>query len=523
LYVTGVKVAGGVPVRTRDRELDVTAGTGLYMGVFDWLGGLFGSDTESDAAGKNRGERSRTQTAGDDSAAVDVPEPAGAVSDLRASMFEEARELVESWPEVDLDFTPESLSRLDAFVDEQWSDKERFRGAEIDFDDPEDMTDAIYTGLVLQLGGYYGEVLVRNYDAEWTQERGGVGVTIHGDDEATANIFHIAGDCLTEPSKFALNHDHLVEVLDLDGPEVSEGGQMYTTGGLDIYENTEQTPEEWVAALHDEGEQFADEYEAYETDFTPASLARVDAITERMAEDFDLTDAELGKESGGSLALTTHALELGGYLAGVLREQLDAEWDTDREPPVLRVAGPDDEQTLNPVAHAAQCMHGNTTFVGLYERLRTELGLDVSPIDEAEALAVLGSDDIPLGGVETTDTLAARASGFASTLDADLDFSPESLRTLDGLIGDTVSLDDRETLGDVLAYFGETLCQTYDCEWASEDDVGWILVLPADDEVMVMPVVTLVEQLQDETTLAAAHDQLAGAMGIEEPRLAESA
>lgn len=125
---------------------------------------------------------------------------------------EQAEELSEFWSEYDLDFTPASLDRLDDLVDAQW-EKERF--TDVDFGG-DDFDSAAFSGIVVQLGSYLGEVLVRNLDAEWADtEAFGPAVVVRGaDDDVTANAFHIAADCLREPSKFSMTYDTVIRETD---------------------------------------------------------------------------------------------------------------------------------------------------------------------------------------------------------------------------------------------------------------------------------------------------------------------
>jgi hypothetical protein len=479
------------------------------MGLLDRLRGLV--RTRGGAGGKS------AQTAA-------LLDPEGPVDDTRAAMLEQAGELLETWSDRPLDFTPASLPKLDRTVDARF-ENDRFRDAEIDLTgETDDETNAVYTGLVLRLGAYYGEVLIRAYGGEWIQDAEGNTLVSVGDDEAEVNVFHIAEDCLTEPSKLALNHDTLVGALDIDGPEVAEReGRMYVRGEPTVYEHSELDPDAWVETVEESAGAFTDEASAYELDYTPDSLVRLDLLVREEFAEFDFTDAELGGEDGDSVALTTHAVEIGGYTAVVFREALGAEWETDGETPRLRIAGADDDRTLDPVAHAQQCITGDASLVDTYERLAADLELDAPEIDEAAAMSVFdaGGLDAVLTA-ESEDALADTAEAFAASVDPDLDFTPASLADLDAVVGDTVDLRETETLKGVTAYLGETLCRNYDCEWSAGDDVGWLLVLPKaeEDTAVAMPMVTIVEQLREGETLAEVHDTAASVVDPDAPTLA---
>ncbi|WP_435333837.1 hypothetical protein [Haloarchaeobius sp. TZWWS8] len=139
---------------------------------------------------------------------------------LRGVLLEEATELSAFWAEYDLDFSVESLSRLDDLVDENWEEA-RFREAEYG---GETMDDRVMTGLVRQLGSYFGEVLVRGHDGRWVQNDG-TAIQVRGDeDTATVDVFQIAEECLMEPSKFAFVEESLVRA-------VGDGDSRATVGG----------------------------------------------------------------------------------------------------------------------------------------------------------------------------------------------------------------------------------------------------------------------------------------------------
>ncbi|TQR22436.1 hypothetical protein C9J85_13985 [Haloferax sp. wsp5] len=58
-------------------------------------------------------------------------------------------------------------SRLDDLVDAEWDD-ERF--AETTFGSDASFDDRAFSSVVRELGGYFGEVLVRHLDGDWTDE-----------------------------------------------------------------------------------------------------------------------------------------------------------------------------------------------------------------------------------------------------------------------------------------------------------------------------------------------------------------
>lgn len=134
----------------------------------------------------------------------------------REEMRAEAAELVEFWSEYDLDYSVVSLPRLDALVDGAWGN-DRFRDAEYGGDRDVDLA---YTGHVRELGSYFGEVLVRDLDAEWVQEDG-TAVEIRGadGDAEIVDVFEVAEESLTGPSSFAATYESTRRSLGVEDAE----------------------------------------------------------------------------------------------------------------------------------------------------------------------------------------------------------------------------------------------------------------------------------------------------------------
>jgi hypothetical protein len=139
---------------------------------------------------------------------------------------DEAAAFVDFWAEYDLDYTPASLPRLDDYIGAQQESANHVR---VETDDGSEVT---FAPLASSAACYYGEPLVRNYDAEWVREGGGWAVQIRGpDDAATANVFHVAHDCLEEEPKFAFTHDVLLDELGIERARLGvSAAQAVTTG-----------------------------------------------------------------------------------------------------------------------------------------------------------------------------------------------------------------------------------------------------------------------------------------------------
>jgi hypothetical protein len=136
---------------------------------------------------------------------------------VRAEHAETAVEFADFWGEHDLDFSPASLSRLDDLVDAEWDD-ERFAattfGSDASFDD------RAFTSVVRELGGYFGEVLVRELGGEWTDETDHEAAVVVGgpDGQFAVPIFEVAITSLRKQAVFGRSYDALLEDIGRDGP-----------------------------------------------------------------------------------------------------------------------------------------------------------------------------------------------------------------------------------------------------------------------------------------------------------------
>jgi len=196
--------ADGPSTPLSDAEADATA---------DDPGAVAPDDTpdagaDGDGTADSVGAATDSGDAAGDSAG---PDPT-AGDDLRATYAEAAEELVSFWTEYDLDYTPDSLDRLDALVSEEWDD-DRFDDADFGSDDSFD--DRVFTSVSTELGSYFGEVLVRELDAEWRDEATTDGVVVEGADGPLAiPVFKVAGTSITQQPVFARSYDSLLSDLE---------------------------------------------------------------------------------------------------------------------------------------------------------------------------------------------------------------------------------------------------------------------------------------------------------------------
>ena len=130
---------------------------------------------------------------------------------LRATYAEAAEELVSFWTEYELDYTADSLDRLDDLVSEEWDD-DRFDDADFGSDDSFD--DRVFTSVSTELGSYFGEVLIRELDAEWSDETATDGVVVEGAEGPLAiPVFKVAGTSIKQQPVFARSYDSLLSDL----------------------------------------------------------------------------------------------------------------------------------------------------------------------------------------------------------------------------------------------------------------------------------------------------------------------
>jgi hypothetical protein len=466
---------------------------------------------------------------------------------VRTAMGAAAEEVAAFWPSFELDFSPASLARLDDLVDAEW-DKTRFRTARFGDKDPDSH---VYTELVRNFGSYYGEVLVRNFDAEWTSDPDlGTVVDVAGrDGTAVANVFVVAADRLTGEERFALDFDVLAANLDLDAAPASEYGYEVVRTDPEALERVRGAdPEAAAETFAEAAATLAGEFPDYDLDYSPASLQRLDELATMEFEPFDLATAELGGATDAdSLVLTTRAMEAGGYLAAVFVRQFGGEWRPEDLEFVVR--GRSSEVMLYPVGIAAECLRGEGSFAATYAAIDDQLD---APREEAgtsssggeaggssggggsaggEATSPTAGDDggsVPQTAAEHRELAATLA---ASWPDHELDYSVESLVRLDELAESEFAREDVDvpTGGGPLAvpadvpvtgaacrlgaYFGELLRRNHGGTWEGET----LVVSGPDGRVKLTPARVAAGCLAGGSSLLDAYAHLAARTGLETP------
>lgn len=143
---------------------------------------------------------------------LDLPATQAASEDVVEYYKDAAAKLVAAWPEKRLNYTPESLERLDDLLEDVY-DLEAGEAAESDAIVPEDVDLGVPDGIELQaFAGYVGEVFVRNYDAEWRQQDDQRPVIVVEGSQATAEInpVRLVAAIFGGDLSFGEVHEHVV-------------------------------------------------------------------------------------------------------------------------------------------------------------------------------------------------------------------------------------------------------------------------------------------------------------------------
>jgi len=263
------------------------------MGLFDSVRGLFEGDdepAETESLSATPGERV--------SPVGREPTP----TDFR----NKAADAIQEW-EVDLDYTYESLPRLDEFADRQ--------GALLDVmadeqDDDERIAD-IHTGFTIRAGSYFGEVLVRELGGKWVQTDDGWQVAVpegpEDDDPATVDVFEVAAHSFAKQPVFV----EMAEQCGLE-PDTDEAD-----------EPAAPEPEPQVGAeMEPVAAEFADFWSTYRLDFSLAALARLDDLVTTEWDRGRFADATIGGSDMDSEMLTKLVKQLGAYYGETLVRRL---------------------------------------------------------------------------------------------------------------------------------------------------------------------------------------------------------
>lgn len=273
-----------------------------------------------------------------------------------------AESLAEDADEHVLDFSPESLRRLDRYVDT------------LDPAEREQRRDAV--------AAYVGEVFVRNYEATW-QPFDDLGWVVYVPDPDSAErmvlpLPDVVEDCLSGGATFAVAHDGVLSELGVEGPQVASA----PSGGPP----EDPLPAAAVDVRADRAEGLAEEWPGYDLDFSPASLARLDDL---VADEYDQSPGdvdrdELAAESphggvpeGANLRIGSGgaAGRMAAYVGEVYRRTYGAEWYDGDGFDVLVLEGDQGTVELEPAMLVSASLAGHVSFERLHGALDEQVGL----------------------------------------------------------------------------------------------------------------------------------------------------
>lgn len=369
------------------------------MGLFDAIFGRFGSNGQDGTDGSERSNGSNG-AAGDDSASTDrerviedrskfgdadhVP-PGCLVGESVDDLREMAEEYADTWQEFGpTDFSVASIRGIDEMFASQ---QERANWLGIDL---EDGRTGGFAPMAAQPGCYFGEVMVRNYDAEWVLDYDyGWALGFRG--ETVVNLFGTVHGALDADPPFVQLHDTFVENYGLDGDALDADGERLPERRQDAGIDPEEFDEDAIQESADEqqgdaeqmrrfAEDFAESHFEYDLDYSVESLSAVDAVFDDKFRTEAFADARIGgTDSEASILLTATASEAGGYYGEVVRRTTDAEW-THREEDGLKLEFPFEEADVrvDPVATATSAIEDGDSFAESYDDL-------VATIDAIEA------------------------------------------------------------------------------------------------------------------------------------------
>jgi len=322
-----------------------------------------------------------------------------------------AESFAAEWPDYDLDYSPESLERLDELVFEEFRD-----------DEPSLEEPATERPPVDRAGAYLAEVFLQTLRSEWIDDDDGMVLWVDGADGGTDfDPKAVAGDCFRGEDSFAATYDALTGRYSV--PRLDEIGSQLTFDIDELAPSLGQIP-----ALQDEDQEpmelavgAIDQWPSYDLDGSPESLRQLDTIVDE-----------------GLATDVLDAAKIGSYAGSVFATQYDGRWAYHDETGWVIVFGTDDDDetpilALQNVVHS--CIPGSATFAEVHDSF-------LASTDTAGPQLADGSDSDgegdSLSEAVSEEELAAyhdRATALADEWpDYELDLSPESLERLDELV-----------------------------------------------------------------------------------------
>ncbi|WP_424017270.1 hypothetical protein ACOZ4N_15490 [Halorientalis pallida] len=402
------------------------------MGLFDSVRGLVSGDDEP----------------GDDADAA-APER----RDPTPTTFRnKAADAVADWDAHELDYSLDSLSRLDDFAAKQ--------GAKLDVmhDEGDDTVADLHTRYTIQAGSYLGEVLVRQRGGEWVEdgERWAVSLEYEGD-PATVDVFELAGHSFAEEPVFGEVADRFTEDDD-DQPEDPDPDPVDTS---DMESLAEELAEFW---------------DGYDLNFSPRSLARLDELADSEWDDDRFADAELGASDMDSGMFTELVKQLGSYYGETLVRSLDAEWTRRDDDIVVAVEGNTNAPPVPvPVfSVAADSLTGPSVFATRFNDLTDRANLEVPEV--ATTAGVTPTTETPAATNRADEDLTAvQPDDDTGEDEGDVDTEADTQATApDAGTGDDAAdpghVADAETEADAQSVDGGVVAETAGADADSAGD-----------------------------------------------------
>jgi hypothetical protein len=329
------------------------------MGLFDSVRGVFGGG-ESGTDGTDLGA----------DVSRDVPRPSHHREPDPTDFQNKAIDAVQEWERLDLDFSVDSLERLEDFAEKE--------GARLDVLADEGSDDEavanLHTGFTIRTGSYLGEVLVRRFDGDWERTEAGWAVTVPvGDEAVTVDVFEIAAFSFAE-------YPMLVETATQLGADL---------GDEDEADEDATDDEDVRSEFETEAVEFATFWTTYDLDFSPVSIARLDVLVDSEWDDDEFADVEAGAGDMDSKMFTELVKQTGSYYGEVLVRTLDASWTRrDGEVVVTVPAAGGAAAVVERVFDVAEAtLSGRGTFADSYEALvdRTDRDAPAIPTQPAQS------------------------------------------------------------------------------------------------------------------------------------------
>lgn len=508
---------------TRDGDdWRVRIGDDVAVDVFEVASHSFAeAPAFGEVADRFRDDTDRTTEAGSSSErAAETPSPDA------AGMAEYAEELASVYGEYDLDFTPESLSRLDSLADAEW-DPDRFADAEVGGDD---MESGMYTQLVRQVGSYYGEVLVREHGGEWIRQDDTFAVRVSGDEgrSTVARVFAVARDSLTGPAQFASDYNAVTDEAAVYAPGVADHAAAMPGADEETPVDTEGPDVDRVGEEEADSTAGGSERESTGGDEPAASAAsgpeesatgRANGPTEAASPASDSPESEPGDgapetaepaSAGRDDSADGEEFDVAAAAKRVVDGDLDGSPD-----------GADGEPSDGPAVHSSGADSRGAAGGGASDGGgRREDDGDES--GDREEMSLELSEE---GGTETEGATAAEmgdeAAAFVATWPGyDLDYSPSSVERLDRLIAeeypDVADRDGqfrRARAVEIGGYLGEVLRRSLDGEWVQTDGGPSLVVVGPGGEHQFAPVAAAAERFRGERSLREVYDAVSRRVG----------